>query len=214
MVSRRRRFIRLRSTALPKALGVVKPTLGPSEGLGFCQQKATKHELGTLKPWSYTFRKSALFRMRRDFGKVSRGWAEVPGLGVGVADGAFVTDGKFMTATGAAAGKNGAAVLRFHTRTEAVLLRTLVVVRLKGSFRHAASLGWPGASKSRKGTKMALALAGRTVSIGGRGEGVKPGVRVAREPKPVAPPPWRQCASRRGTCGSPSRSPPRRCGAS
>lgn len=160
IVSRRRRFIRLRRVALPRALGVVKPTFGSAEGSGLCQQKATKHELGTLKPWSYTFRKSALFRMRRVFGNVSPGWAEGPGLGVGVSDCAFVTDGELMTATGAATGENGAAVLRFHTRAEAVRLRTLVVVRLKCSFRHAASLGWPGAGKMHQGTKIALALAG------------------------------------------------------
>lgn len=153
IVSRRRRFIRLRSVALPKALGVVKPTLEPSKGSGFFQQKATKHELGTLKPSSYTLRNSTLLRMRRDFGKVSRGWAEGPGLGVGVADCAFVTDGELMAATGAAASENGAAILRSHSGAEAVLLRTLVIVRLKCSFRHAASLGWPNARKGATGHK-------------------------------------------------------------
>jgi len=113
-----------------------------------------------LKPWSYTLRKSALFRMRRDFGKVSRGWAEEPGLGVGVADGAFVTDGQLMAATGAAASENGTTVLGFHAGAEAMLLRALVVVRLKCSFRHAASLRWPAAAKSREGAKIALALVG------------------------------------------------------
>ncbi len=50
-VSRTRRRMRLRAVALPKAFGVVNPIFGPS-GAPVERQKATKHELGTLAPWS------------------------------------------------------------------------------------------------------------------------------------------------------------------
>jgi hypothetical protein len=48
----------------------------------------------------------------------------------------FGADGEFFAAPGAAAGQNGATVLRLHPGAEPVRLRAMAVVRLKGTFRH------------------------------------------------------------------------------
>jgi hypothetical protein len=49
-------------------------------------------------------------------------------------------DGQFFTATRAAAGDHGAAVLRFHSRKETVGLGAVTVIGLKGAFRHNNSI--------------------------------------------------------------------------
>lgn len=139
MVSRSRRLIRFLKVALPSARGVVKPTFGPSS-LGLFQQKATKQAHGTLKPWSYTCRNSAGLSSRRSFGKGNRRGTAWTGLIVGVTQGSFVTDGQLVAATRPAASENGAAILRLHALPEAVRLRTLVIIGLKCSLRHAISL--------------------------------------------------------------------------
>ena len=45
-------------------------------------------------------------------------------------------DGEFFASAGAAAGQNGATVLRLHPGAEPVRLRPMAVVRLIGTFRH------------------------------------------------------------------------------
>jgi hypothetical protein len=44
--------------------------------------------------------------------------------------------GELFAAPGAAAGKYGASILRFHAGTEAVRLGPAAIIRLKGAFRH------------------------------------------------------------------------------
>jgi hypothetical protein len=46
------------------------------------------------------------------------------------------TDGQLFAATGAPASDHSAAVLRFHSGAEAVRLRAMTIVGLKGAFRH------------------------------------------------------------------------------
>lgn len=48
----------------------------------------------------------------------------------------FVTDGQLITSTGAAACKNIASVLCFHTLTESVYFCPFAIVGLKCAFRH------------------------------------------------------------------------------
>jgi len=48
-------------------------------------------------------------------------------------------DREFLTATGAATGKDSAAVLGFHTGAEAMGLGAVAIIRLKSTFRHCGS---------------------------------------------------------------------------
>ena len=54
----------------------------------------------------------------------------------GVADGAFITDRKLPPALCPAAGKNRAAIHRFHSSAEPVRLCPFAIVRLKSTFWH------------------------------------------------------------------------------
>jgi len=78
--SRTRRRMRLRLTALPSALGVVKPRArrfcksgfgkaGLSSGCGSARQKAANSGHEYRVPWSYTFRKSLDLSSRTLLGK-------------------------------------------------------------------------------------------------------------------------------------------------
>jgi len=52
----------------------------------------------------------------------------------------FVADRELLTATGAAAGQYGAAILGFHAAKEPMGFSALTVVRLKSTFRHSRSI--------------------------------------------------------------------------
>jgi hypothetical protein len=146
--SRIRRRTRLRTTALPIARGVVNPNSGPqrgaqpvSGGSGVRSRNAAKLGLVMRVPSSYTLRKSRDLRMRELFGN-ARVSEELPfscGVlsdGFGVADDPFVADGQLPASALPAARKNRPAVHCLHAGAEAVLLRTLTVIRLKRSLRH------------------------------------------------------------------------------
>ena len=49
------------------------------------------------------------------------------------------TDSEFFPAASPTAGEDGAAVLGLHTGAEAVGLRAVTIIRLKGTFRHFSS---------------------------------------------------------------------------
>jgi len=55
---------------------------------------------------------------------------------LGGANSALITDGKFVAATGTAAGEHSPTVLCFHALTEPVSLRPLTIIRLKRTFWH------------------------------------------------------------------------------
>ena len=63
-------------------------------------------------------------------------FSELLGDSFGVADDTFVAHRELPPATLPAAGQNGAAIHCLHAGAEAVLLRTLTVIRLKSSLRH------------------------------------------------------------------------------
>lgn len=134
--SRTRRFIRLRTTALPSARGAVKPILGPDVS-GERQQKAAKHPMATFTPSSYTFRNSALRSSRFAFGyERRRGGVSGRICLLCPANCALVTDRQLFAAGGAAARQNRATVLCFHTLAEAVNLGSLAVIGLERPFGH------------------------------------------------------------------------------
>jgi hypothetical protein len=67
--SRIRRLIRLRTTAFPRARGVVNPTRGPATASRSARQKAAKKGLVYRDPLSYTLRKSDERSSRTHLGK-------------------------------------------------------------------------------------------------------------------------------------------------
>ena len=97
-------------------------------------------------PSSYTLRKSRGLRMRELFGnarvseELSLG-SEGLGDSFGVADDPFVANGELPASALPAASQNRAAIHCLHAGAEAVLLRTLTVIRLKSSLRHISEYG-------------------------------------------------------------------------
>ncbi len=123
-------LIRLRTTAFPKALGVVNPNLDSKGDLvsGFAirrSKKAAKYGQVIRTPPSYTLRYSAFFRIRTDFGNL-----------VGSADSSFIANGELPTSTGATAGKHVAAIWGLHPGTETVHFGTTAVIGLERSLWH------------------------------------------------------------------------------
>jgi len=49
------------------------------------------------------------------------------------------TDSEFLPSASSAAGKDGTAILGFHAGAEAMGLRAVTIIRLKGTFRHLSS---------------------------------------------------------------------------
>lgn len=135
MVSRIRRFMRLRTTALPNARVTVKPTFGPSCCSGIARQKAAKEAQLNREPRSYTVRKSLERRIRKFLGNRKLRAEEIL---LGVSNCALVADCKLVTAFGTAAGENSASILGLHAFPETMSFGSLAIVRLKGTFRHCA----------------------------------------------------------------------------
>src|SRR5581483_2172842 len=109
----------------------------------------------------------------------------------GVTDGSLVTHGELVTALGAAPGKHGAAVLRFHANPEPMSFGPLTVVRLKCTFRHWIAFGVPQRSGvARVHTPVVKVDREPSFSIGGSGRGVKRApdqlLRVQRRPRLAA----------------------------
>ena len=52
----------------------------------------------------------------------------------------FGADGELLASAGATPRKHGTAILRLHTRAEAMRLRAMTVIRLKSAFRHYCSI--------------------------------------------------------------------------
>lgn len=137
--SRMRRRIRLRTTALPMARGIVNPILGPPSRIAAVPEtaecrsrKATKYGHEKRLPLSYTFLKSTDFSSRLFL----ENRCSPLFVGVGGTDGAFVTDRQLPTATGPAAGQDGAAILGRHTCAKTVGLGAVTVIWLKCTLRH------------------------------------------------------------------------------
>ena len=124
-----RLLIRLRTTALPSALGVVKPNLDSvgSEPASATRRKQKAAKYGQLIriPLSYTLRYSAFLRIRDDFGNL-----------LGSADSSFVTYGELPTTTSATASKHIATIWSLHTGTETVHFGATAIIRLERSLRH------------------------------------------------------------------------------
>jgi hypothetical protein len=138
--SRTRRRMRLRTTAFPIARGTVKPIRGPGgrSGSVFSRQKAANRGPVNRRPPSYTRRKSARRKIRKDLGN-ERSGTKNSGLmldELGVANIALVADGQLPAALGAAAREDGAAVDRIHARAKPVSFGPFAIIRLKSTFRH------------------------------------------------------------------------------
>jgi hypothetical protein len=99
-----------------------------ADGFGFADTEGG--EQGTGTPGTLIVDSSEILRTQQTdtFRKTRDG--ELP----------LVADREFFAASGAAAGENSAAVFGFHTRTEAVSLGTVTIIRLKGTFRHDDSI--------------------------------------------------------------------------
>ena len=125
-----RLFMRLRTTALPKARGVVKPKRdskgdwGSGPGSRRRQKAANSGHVSRI-PLSYTLRYSEFLRIRADFGKL-----------LGSADSSFVAHGELPAPTGAAAREHGAAIWALHAGSETVHFGAAAVIGLKRSLWH------------------------------------------------------------------------------
>jgi len=127
-ISRSRRRIRLRRTAVPRAFLMLQPNRLTPRPLG--RKKIVNSRLVRRRPSRYTASYSARCTSREARGKVS---------------GRSSDAGEAMASLLAALREYFASTLRFHARAEAVFLVAGAHVRLKCPFRHRSlsSVGWP-----------------------------------------------------------------------
>lgn len=132
-VSRNRRLIRFRTTALPSARGAVKPTFGPPDPSS-ARQNAEKYGPVIRIPCLYTFRKSTDRRIRASFGKLNPCLLLL--VGSGVTNDSLVAHRQLVASLCPPAGQYRPAIFCLHALAESMGLGPLTVVRLKCTLWH------------------------------------------------------------------------------
>ena len=139
--SRRRRLIRLRTTAPPIARGTVSAQPGTAPCPQAVAGQTERREQGTGDAEAVVIDDSEIGGAQnpRRLRKTERGPRLPPeeGLaGLGSPDGSFVADRQLVAAARAAPRQHRPAILGFHALAEPVRFGALSIVRLKCAFRH------------------------------------------------------------------------------